>query len=359
MAKLEKSPELTLTFGYHTLEIAYQGLQPAGQVQLVWRGPGFQWEPINERFLVHATDQHPDDDFERGQLLARGLRCAACHQTRQGSTMAAPLKAPDLTALAGNIDRAWLVGWLTESKSEPATTAELRDDEVGRRMPHFGMSPQEASDIAQALFAASKEVSSFKPSRDFEKKSDKPKTKDKKEARSRPDAHEGRTLVMSHGCLACHALGSEGIALRDEDDEANYTAEARRDYFTYQLFGGGDLSGIATKRPADFFSRWLAKPESISAAHRMPQANLSDLQREDISLYLATLKTKAGKESGEIKGDATRGNKLIQQYRCAACHNLPEKLNGQSFKKSSLEAKSHWEAGCLGAPAADRACAWL
>ncbi len=79
-------------------------------------------------------------------------------------------------------------------------------------MPHFGLSTQDASDIAQALLDASKDVDGFRPSRDYEKKADKSKSKDKKEARTKPDATEGRKLVLTRGCMACHALSSEGIA---------------------------------------------------------------------------------------------------------------------------------------------------
>ncbi len=169
-----------MTFGYHKLEIVYEARQTAGQLQLFWRGPGFQWEPINERFLVHENNDHPSDDFERGQLLARGLRCVACHQSADLALSPAPLKAPDLSRLRGNLEQTWLVDWLTKPKSEPTTSAELRDDELGRRMPHFGLSTQDASDIAQALLDASKDVDGFRPSRDYEKKADSPRARTRK-----------------------------------------------------------------------------------------------------------------------------------------------------------------------------------
>ncbi len=79
----------------------------------------------------------------------------------------------------------------------------------------------------------------------------------------------------------------------------------------------------------------------------MPEANLTDLEREDISLYLATFKTESEKSPATAKGNATRGAKLISQHRCAACHNLPDKLNSQALNKSNLDAQSRWDAGCL------------
>ncbi len=51
--ELSKTSEQTLTFGYHKLEIVYEARQTAGQLQLFWRGPGFQWERSTNAFLVH------------------------------------------------------------------------------------------------------------------------------------------------------------------------------------------------------------------------------------------------------------------------------------------------------------------
>lgn len=346
---VHKSSERELTVGYHPLEVLYEGKQPGGQLKLYWRGPGFQWEPVTERYLVHEAEQHPSDDFERGRLLARGLRCHACHGPADGSTIQAPLSAPDLTSLAGNLQREWLVNWLLAESPEVKVDPELRDDEISRRMPHLGLKLQDAVDISQALFDASKEVADFKPTRDFENKANKPKGKDKNPPRTKPDAQEGRTILLSRGCVACHALSTQEIGLRDEDDEANYTQPARQDYLMHKLFAGSDLSGIAAKRPADFFSRWLAKPDTINPSHRMPEASLTDLEREDISLYLASLKPESVGTNDRPTGNAKRGAELIRQHRCAACHAMPQVLAEKPAKKIELGADSHWDNGCLGA----------
>ncbi len=87
----------------------------------------------------------------------------------------------------------------------------------------------------------------------------------------------------------------------------------------------------------------------------MPEANLTDLEREDISLYLATFKTESEKSPATAKGNATRGAKLFSQHRCAACHNLPDKLNSQALNKSNLDAQSRWDAGCLQSAQLDKA----
>ncbi len=362
--KLKTSADLDLALGYHELQIIYRGeaenkaqaAKKPGHIQLYWRGPGFQWEPIGSRFLSHPADKHPRGDFERGELLARGLRCSRCHAGLAEETVQ-PLAGPDLSFIEGNLNRQWLVDRLMQPAKPLSEDEEWQDDLIARRMPHFGLDRQDAIDIAAALFDSSAEPAMVKPSRDFESK-EKAKSKDKKAVRSQPDAAEGRTVLLTRGCMACHELSHESLGLRDEDNEANDTPEARLDYLTYQLFGGGDLSGIAAKRPANFFSRWLAKPELINRWHRMPQASLSDLEREDIALYLATLGEPKPLENPVDKLAARRsierGKKLINEHRCVACHTVPKRLGTQPIEKLALNAASQWQAGCLGEPDAKK-----
>ena len=94
------------------------------------------------------------------------------------------------------------------------------------------------------------------------------KKKSKAQAADRTQRQGRGELLDTVGCLACHQVGDRGLA---------------------GLFGGGDLSAVADKRPADFFARWLADPAAINPAHRMPVFKLSDLDRQDLTLYLATL----------------------------------------------------------------------
>ena len=76
----------------------------------------------------------------------RALRCAACHDMPGTS---APLPAPALDRLAGNLSRGWIVERLAE-------TAEADSGEVGssRRMPHFALTRAEAQAVADYLFGA-------------------------------------------------------------------------------------------------------------------------------------------------------------------------------------------------------------
>ena len=149
----------------------------------------------------------------------------ACHTRPSSHTAATPdvstrdlLASPDLTALDGNIDRDWLIDWLVSTPAQPAggdaDVAELRDDEISRRMPHFGLSPQQAADIAAALMQHSKPHAAIAIAKDPQASNEKPEkekvaaksSKDKQPARTKPDAAAGQLVVLTRGCLACHSF---------------------------------------------------------------------------------------------------------------------------------------------------------
>ena len=116
------------------------------------------------------------------------------------------------------------------------------------------------------------------------------------------------------------------------------------------LFDGGDLSLIATKRPEDFYGRWLDDPKSVNSDHRMPVFKLDELPRADLLLFLQSLGkaatenfSKAAKPDRDV---LERGNKLIAEHRCAACHELPMELKSE-VNRTTVDKKSDWEKGCL------------
>src|SRR6185369_7994944 len=92
------------------------------------------------------------------------------------------------------------------------------------------------------------------------------------------------------------------------------------------LFGGGDLSKVASKRPAGFFATWLAEPAKLNPDHRMPVFDLSQEERTSLSMYLASLGP-SKKPASDAKPEASliaTGRKLVSTHRCASCHSLPK-----------------------------------
>jgi mono/diheme cytochrome c family protein len=318
-----------LPFGFHPLEIEYRRADEPARLALYWQGPQFRLEPVAGRWLFHDAAQSPTDEFERGERLVRALRCAACHEL-QGEPPA--LRAPALSALSGNLSHEWFVDWL----SNPAAGERMEDRGSARRMPHFGASRDQARAMVDALVAASEAPPEVVAESTSAGAGLKPPKKKKEEENEEPppppSVAAGQTLFRSLGCLACHRLGELGAD---------------------GLFGGGDLAHVAGKRPADFFARWLARPEASNRDHRMPVFALDDHELASLSLYLQTLTGPDTASQTQTAGHTVDGVRLLREARCAACHRLPESLAaGAEAKPARLEtaALARGEDTCLFEP---------
>jgi len=342
---------LELEFGEVPIDVRFRNTSGTARLGLYWAGPQFVLEPVPETALFHdpATTPPHSRALEDGRKLVRGLRCAACHQV-PGEPK--PLTAPSLAHLSGNIRPEWLSAWVgatphaplskstsvEKSKDADATEAEAPPGilDVKFRMPGMGIPQNEAADIVAFL-------QSMAATRNASIANDK-KTPDEKTAAN--DRSAGETLLHSIGCLACHRVGNLGSG---------------------SVLGGGDLSTIAAKRPADFFVRWLEDPAPINASHRMPVFPLSPRQRTQLAAYLATLGDVEDSPQSETKVDdrqIERGRRLAGEYRCAACHALADDFNAAPVhntaarrplaRPAALSASSDWQHACLDEPDAAR-----
>ena len=300
---------LELPFGWHALELEFEKSNREAKVQLFWTGPGFGLEPVSPRFLFHDVRQAVPDRFERGRQLVSALRCAACHQIPGVRPV---LPAPELTRVKGNIHHAWLVDWVVATSRAPQDTEHA--SEIPRRMPKFTMDRDAGEELVAYLSSVS------------------PLPLEKVQVKG--ERAIGQKLFLSLGCLACHrwqTLGQEG------------------------LFGGGDLSQIARKRPAHFFSRWLADPASLNRHHRMPTFELTTEERGHLAVFLTSLKTTPVTSQVPQVSDeqVVRGKQRFERQRCGACHVV----GGEPAKKrpvvSTLSAKSAWQRSCVAAPSED------
>ncbi|MCB9940918.1 MAG: c-type cytochrome [Planctomycetaceae bacterium] len=294
------SDPLPLQFDFHPLEVNYDRNDAGDGIRLFWSGPQFQLEPIGSRYLFHEPAQTPDASIERGELMVRALRCAACHQI-PGESHAA--NAPSLAHVEGNLHSDWIVDWLANPPTE--------QEGVLRRMPHFAISKSEAAAIAAYLFKESKAVK--RPSVDKKK----------------VDLAKGEQLLLTTGCLACHRVGEIGES---------------------GLFGGGDLTKIAAKRPRDFFAHWLVAPGELNATHRMPVFALSKDELRDLAAHLSTLGTAPEQSEKErhTNEQVALGRQLFEKHQCAACHEaaMPEKRQAPRAFAEAIR----WENSCAGKP---------
>jgi glucose/arabinose dehydrogenase/cbb3-type cytochrome oxidase cytochrome c subunit len=343
---------LDLSYGYHDLRVEYESSEADAQLALYWSGPQFQLEPLDGRQLFHDRDKNISPAFSRGEQLVRALRCGACHNL-QGEI--APLAAPALDRVAGAIEPDWLVSWLSDSPTPPSDSEDLQ-----RRMPHFQLAKNEAQAIAAYLLAKSlprdeKQLSNLRraeaqkriASRSTSEKDKKNKKKkagdDEPAPPPKTPVESGRELVLTVGCLACHQIGELGHS---------------------DLFGGGDLTSVAVKRPTNFFELWLASPESLNPQHRMPVFELTGEERRDVAVYLGSLRsadakptasaTATGKTTSPDNELVAQGERLFAEYQCRTCHIGPGKTEKELPRKTELTSRSNWTKACSAKPAAKR-----
>ena len=295
------------------MEITFRRTGTDARIFLAWSGPQFPLEPIGAPRLVHDRAQTVDLKYERGELLAASLRCTACHFDQQ---RLASRDAPSLARLGGNLQREWVVEHLAHNQPSPLAS---------RKMPNFSLTRDEADAVTAYLMQA---PAAPPPN---------PAVVD-----AVASVKTGERLFLTLGCLACHQLGKLGES---------------------GLFGGGDLSHIADKRPADFFARWLADPGQLNPNHNMPVFDLSPAQRRSLAMFLAEQKSPAVKQA-EKNGPAPTalaeqieaGRKLAVTHRCGACHALPrEDRANPPVVLAGLHAGSDWAKSCAGALTASKA----
>ena len=298
----EESVPVDLSFDYQTLEIDYHRSAGAPQqISLFWRGPRFQLEPLEPRYLFHEPASAPEGKVARGEGLVRAYRCNACHTIGPREV----LPAPALNHLAGNVRSDWLVERLSHHISQ--------NGHSGQKMPNFGLSQEESQLLTDYLL----------------RDRDEPTAKSAVAKGGR--LAFGEKLFFSVGCLACHQIGDLG---------------------TNSLFSGGDLSRIAEKRPAEFFWRWLDSPQTINAQHRMPVFALEEVERNDLATFLTTLHRESfdGSILAEVRPIDDRLNqaqRLFEALRCASCHGS-ENGNPKPLHKINLDADADWLNSCVG-----------
>ena len=312
------SKPLELPFDWHPINITYRSKSARGQLVLYWTGPGFQWEPVDPKHWYHDPAQTVKNQFERGHQLVRALKCTQCHEIPGQPPTA---KAPSLQYLQGTMKPGWLISHLTGSH---------QTDPDQRRMPDFDLKRPQAEAIVAYLSRESQPVSlkSKQPVKPAKKNNSKKKGE---KPRTTAEAKAGQQLLMTTGCLACHQVGKLGTA---------------------NLFGGGSLTGIADKRPAEFFAAWLESPQRINPQHRMPTFQLKPLDRLDLAEYLKTLHAtdadQAGLAEKFTEQQVEQGKTLVQTYRCTSCHETNQKIVPAAVTATLLGSKSKWQAACSG-----------
>lgn len=360
---------VALTPGDHELTIDYESSLPgqdAGNVsgrqavlQIFWSSDTFTLEPLPADVL-YCNPPAADSNWsvpgllgrQRGLLLADALRCVACHQTSTPaagddltSRLADILSAPDLDRSGDGQTRETLIQRLRDPASVTSNS----------RMPHFGWSSEDAGSIATYLISVAKKPYSDrteKPRSETNAKAAKSSKVDDKPKKSAVE--EGRLLLKTVGCIACHEVSGLEVAGPGQ-------GLANHDH------AGPSLTNVGARRSEAWLSRWLREPASLNGSHRMPVFDLTEDENRQLTAALVaevtadrrdSVKENSAQDQSAVTADPAqveKGRRLILRANCAACHRIPGiesvKASVPALAQSPrLRAKSDSN-GCLRIPA--------
>jgi len=260
----------------------------------LFRGPEMQTNCIK----CHQNVQHLDGApvLARGEQLFVELGCQGCHLAEGYEDIAKvggiTAVGPSLRRIAAKDDPAWMVQWITNPHAIRPRT----------RMPNFMFTPEQAEQITAWLLDVTKA-----PSQEWLAGHPDPDV-----VRDAAQAEQGRKLIDSLGCRACHALAPGEVAGQ---------LGANKDI-------APNLSQVAAKTDGRWLYHWIKNPRGFSDVARMPSLRLSDDEARAITAYLLTLGEKAPAPDGlqARLADPTTiagGEKLVRKFGCPGCHDIP------------------------------------
>ena len=287
------SSAVELEGGKQPLVVRYRSPKTGPAVlRLDWVGFDFpQGEPLLPSLLTHDPS---------GALLLKGhklrlarealatRRCLKCHVPQAGS---APLEsgmpelqmdAPSFEGIGDRLHADWMARWIDNPQSIRKTAT----------MPRM-FRPAKASD--GGLDQRCLDIAAFL---ETQKTNDAPSPGTPKKGAA---AH-GAQLFDELGCIACHSVDRDNPRMRAQKGDG---------------FDRISLNHIPEKWKQGQLWRFLKEPERHYQWTRMPNFRLSDGEAEALEAFLLPAST--GKPA---KGDARRGQTLVETSGCLNCHSL-------------------------------------
>ncbi len=264
-------------------------VQPGGNqsfLRISTSNPKFLPEPLPPLRLAHEDLNSAADTIAQGRLHFDDYRCQACHTISRGWTVDS---SPSLFGKRPLPSNAWLRNWLeTHSTTlHKETDSPTKNGEASHGfMPRFALSSQDIEDLLVYMQTRQKKQSDMTP------------------AKLDPQlVKQGEQLYLQAGCIACH-LGVE------QDASERPLAS--------------DLRHVGSKRSYQELVRWLEDPQQIDPRARMHPLPLTEPERNALAAYLTTSKVLNQEAPPEpaLPGDFERGQRVYQQHRCAACHEI-------------------------------------
>lgn len=271
----------------------------------------------------NATALKGAEKLNLGLNLIERAGCYNCHVIKRYKEW--PKTGPNLEFIASKSTKKWAYHWIDNPKSIRPTTwmpsffhQTNNDDPASTKRGQ-----QEVHAIVEYLFANSKPFNIGNA--------------------PEGDSKKGKELVSSIGCLACHQVEPH------KSESLRTTDSLRREF-------GPNLIGLGSKTTKEWLYQWLKDPNQYHPGSRMPNLRLSDQEAADIAAYLIEDKSKAllkpvppvdenvlntivldylkkslsvREAEDKVKSMTQKdklifaGQRLIRDYGCYSCHQIP------------------------------------
>lgn len=267
--------------GRNPLRIEYSA-PPTGAavLRLCWQGDDFVREPIPPEVLLHARDDADATRASRsaeGRALFAALRCVNCHEAELGFDLSRTAfglgaAAPSLQRVGERLDPEWIARWIMDPQ------AMRKHARMPRLLPQ-GATPEAALSLARSIARGFTLDAAPAP---------------EPVAPEAASAARGAALVADLGCATCHLL--PGAAPLADDDRVQ-------------------LTHVAGKFRAGALAAFLARPELLYPATRMPRFGLTEAEATDIEAHLRAL------SAPPVPPAAAGSPCATTEFRCQQCHD--------------------------------------
>jgi cbb3-type cytochrome oxidase cytochrome c subunit len=278
----------------------------------------------------NSTNEVPKAaNLDTGRDLIRIYGCFGCHKIPGYEGIRKV--GPDLSTVSGKLTKDWVRKWLANPK-------EFKSE---ARMPQFWWNSNNSGP-----YFDKRNVAEINAISDFLFANSKPK--ELPPGKTNGDAAKGKEIVSSVGCFGCHVDGPI--------QEIPNKSQIRRKH-------GYSLQAVGSKVTANWVYNWVKDPKQVWPDTKMPSLRLTDDEAANVTAYLESMKNPEFEKKpwpdtdpamldeivlGFLKANSTEfeakdklkamsaqdktmlaGERLIAQYGCFGCHNIPKFENAQ------------------------------